>query len=374
MDVWRRMKRRCYPGETYHTNYGVRMDGYAEGNETENDGGAGSGNWGHSGRKGQIGGSKGGTGGKQHRLSTPSGGYTSMSQAYKENEKRSKSNGTAASKQQESNKVIHKPADHYTKGIVYEKDQNLKEWKGTYRDPLTREKKGYTGKTKKEVQDLVKEQEERYNEIYNRNYEEYGKNRVAASQIDMYAESLWIDSNAPKKLDRELTTDEIVSKIGGYDKTEGSCTSLAIAYAANKGGLDAKDYRGGDSRKMVSYGYQTIFKSLGANTSDRTIDGAKKMLSSMQEGKEYIFTTGLHTSVVRKKSGTLQYLELQSTPSGNGWINFTSDITSTLKNRFGSTEGVRNCQNTIVDIDKVINNAGSNQMLNKVICYINTDK
>lgn len=55
------------------------------------DGGPGSGNWGHAGRPGHRGGSAPG-GGKSNRLATPDGGFTSASQAYKENEKRNKAN------------------------------------------------------------------------------------------------------------------------------------------------------------------------------------------------------------------------------------------------------------------------------------------
>lgn len=61
------------------------------------DGGSGSGNWGHVGRPGKIGGSGKG-GGAQNRLQTPSGGFTSRAQAEKENRhggKNSKGPGSA---------------------------------------------------------------------------------------------------------------------------------------------------------------------------------------------------------------------------------------------------------------------------------------
>ena len=61
--------------------------------ELSEDGGPGSGNWGHAGVKGKVGGSAKGTGGKQHRLTTPSGGFTSRSEAEKENKQRSKGGG-----------------------------------------------------------------------------------------------------------------------------------------------------------------------------------------------------------------------------------------------------------------------------------------
>lgn len=83
---------RYYPGEVFgsqHGLYGYRAD------EINQDGGPGSGNWGHAGRPGKLGGSGKGTGGKQHRLSTPSGGFTSRAQAEKENRQRSKASGSS---------------------------------------------------------------------------------------------------------------------------------------------------------------------------------------------------------------------------------------------------------------------------------------
>ena len=53
------------------------------------DGGPGSGHWGHAGRPGEIGGSTEG-GGVAFRLTTPSGGFTGLNGAYKENEKHNK--------------------------------------------------------------------------------------------------------------------------------------------------------------------------------------------------------------------------------------------------------------------------------------------
>lgn len=77
------------------------------------DGGPGSGNWGHEGRPGKVGGSGKG-GGIANRLSTPSGGFTSRSQAEKENRQRNKSlsggstgtekKGSSEKKSQPSNK------------------------------------------------------------------------------------------------------------------------------------------------------------------------------------------------------------------------------------------------------------------------------
>lgn len=64
------------------------------------DGGPGSGNWGHSGRPGVRGGSGAG-GGAAYRLTTPTGGYTGLVGAYKENVARSK-NGNGGKTAQKS--------------------------------------------------------------------------------------------------------------------------------------------------------------------------------------------------------------------------------------------------------------------------------
>lgn len=62
--------------------------------ESRLDGSIGSGNWGHAGRPGEVGGSQEG-GGVPFRLSTPQGGFTSLNNAYKENEKRNKESGSS---------------------------------------------------------------------------------------------------------------------------------------------------------------------------------------------------------------------------------------------------------------------------------------
>lgn len=45
--------------------------------------------------------------------------------------------------------------------------------------------------------------------------------------------------------DTNRTEQDIIDGISGGDETEGSCSSLALAYAGNKGGYDVLDYRDG---------------------------------------------------------------------------------------------------------------------------------
>lgn len=58
-----------------------------------------------------------------------------------------------------------------------------------------------------------------------------------------------------EKLQHALTTEQIIDKISGGDKTKGSCVSMSMTYIANKSGLDVLDYRGGNSCYVFSVKY-----------------------------------------------------------------------------------------------------------------------
>lgn len=72
------------------------------------------------------------------------------------------------------------------------------------------------------------------------------------SKIIKALEDRKIEYNEVKELDRELEEWEIISRISGGDKTDGSCSSVAFAYIGNKNGLDVLDFRDGDSRKFFA--------------------------------------------------------------------------------------------------------------------------
>ena len=84
------------------------------------DGGPGSGNWGHSGRPGIRGGSGAG-GGAAYRLTTPSGGYTGLVGAYKENKQRDKNKtvvgGSEPEKKEEPEKKQEAKVSAFTKSL-----------------------------------------------------------------------------------------------------------------------------------------------------------------------------------------------------------------------------------------------------------------
>lgn len=84
------------------------------------DGGPGSGNWGHAGRPGIRGGSGAG-GGAAYRLTTPSGGYTGLVGAYKENKQRDKDKtvvgGSEPAKKEEPEKKQEPKVSAFTKSL-----------------------------------------------------------------------------------------------------------------------------------------------------------------------------------------------------------------------------------------------------------------
>lgn len=172
------------------------------------------------------------------------------------------------------------------------------------------------------------------------------------------------------------TEQEIISDISGGDMTDGSCSSLAFAYAGNKAGYEVYDFRDGQSRK--------VFSSMSAIEQIARLDGvfsrivsgkddtvcAEQLMTTMQPGKEYYLATGQHAAVVRLSgSGQYQYLELQSAnPSVNGWQPLTL---SSLYVRFGCEDGqMVSYSNCLIDLDSLQN---SKEFLN-VLGYINTAK
>lgn len=57
-----------------------------------------------------------------------------------------------------------------------------------------------------------------------------------------------IKSYKVKMYEKQSSTEEIIKNISGGDETEGSCASLAYAYAGNKAGYTVNDFRGGESQ------------------------------------------------------------------------------------------------------------------------------
>lgn len=187
-----------------------------------------------------------------------------------------------------------------------------------------------------------------------------------------------IQKNQVKPLEKELTEDEIIQRVGGGDMTAGSCASLCLAYAGNNAGYNVLDFRGGDS---LEYFCKTgnlikIAKMDGVQSkiikSGNDIKASLELLKDMQENKQMILITGKHAAAVRKNAEGYQYLELQSR-SNNGWHTLTENI---LRYRFGcqrshTTHGYKyETSNMLIDIDSFKKNKG----FSEVLSYINTDE
>lgn len=181
---------------------------------------------------------------------------------------------------------------------------------------------------------------------------------------------------AVSELKEPLREDEIIERVGGGDKTTGSCSSLAFTYAGNRCGFDVLDFRGGNSQRFFSMtgNIMSIAEKVGGTIAKHTNDfkKAKDLLKTTQRGKEYYFTCGSHAAIVRRTETGFEYLELQSAVS-NGFKTLTDDV---LKWRFAAKKShtlygkkceTRDC---IIDIDLLRKDSG----FKKLLGYINTAK
>lgn len=191
------------------------------------------------------------------------------------------------------------------------------------------------------------------------------------SELKEYAQDMMVKKVQYRNIHKHIKTpseETIIKNLGGGDETKGSCASLALAYVANKMGYDVLDFRGGTSQDLVSHCYDRLMRKLGA-IGERSPDdfaNAGKVLSHVEEGKEYCFATGRHAAVIRKKNGKLEYLELQSTHS-NGWSELNERV---LRNRFAckSRRSSRNGTSTLLEISKL----SDNEEFISYLGYVNT--
>ncbi len=185
-----------------------------------------------------------------------------------------------------------------------------------------------------------------------------------------------VEKRATARLKRSLTEREIVERVGGGDKTSGSCSSVAFAYIGNKEGIDVLDFRGGKSREFFarSGNISEIANLPGiiSFTEKHTNDFAavKKLLGNLEKDKEYYLATGRHAAIIRIDGKGYQYLELQSAVE-NG---FKPLNTTTLKNRFKcqkshTSQGMKlQATSVIIDADSL----GSSTEFRELLGYLNT--
>lgn len=187
-----------------------------------------------------------------------------------------------------------------------------------------------------------------------------------------------IEYNPVSKLNKKLSEKEIINRIGGGDMTKGSCSSVSLAYIGNKNGLNVLDFRGGKSQTFFStpYNFLNMCDDLKINydveSNYNDVLGAMNLLNKVKEGKEYLLSTGNHTTIIKKVSGKLQYLELQET-NNNGFKPFTIQ---TLKKRFGckqsnTVQGNKvKVKNILIDTEEFKNK----NEFKEILGYINTYK
>lgn len=167
-----------------------------------------------------------------------------------------------------------------------------------------------------------------------------------------------------KKLPKRLSDEDIVARVGGGDITQGSCASVAFAWAANKGGLDVLDFRDGASRVFFSK-YSNLMeicdKVGGISSLDTT---AIQLMKQTEIGKHYYIAVGRHAAIVKQTSkGKYQFLELQSATQ-NGWKPLDGKVFQWRFKASGKGVGL------LIDIELLQKDKGFQKMAG----YINTAK
>lgn len=182
-----------------------------------------------------------------------------------------------------------------------------------------------------------------------------------------------------KKLNKNLEEHEIIARLAGGDKTKGSCSSLAFAYAGNKNGLDVLDFRGGNSQLFFSTPRNIIdiaeirgVKSLIVENSNdfRAINTLLEFIT--EDNKEYYLSIGKHAAIIKREFNRYYYLELQD-KIDSGYQFLTDKV---LKSRFGCKKsytvyGMKlKPKNVIIDIDSL----RDNKEFEEILGYINTNE
>lgn len=222
----------------------------------------------------------------------------------------------------------------------------------------------------------------KYEEWYNKNIIEKTKVNETGSgnykDVMIFCKKQKIAYNKPEKLTKTLSTDEIIDRVGGGDKTVGSCSSVAFAYIANRGGLDVLDFRGGSSQEVFSLpsiiskiaGFSDVDSYVEKDVSDYVAVG--RLFDKMIQDKEYYLTTGCHAAIVRKNGKVPEYLELQS-PDNNGYKPLNK---KKLRSRFGCQKSHTivgrkiKASSILIDVDSLAKSAE----FQEIIGYINTNK
>ena len=191
-----------------------------------------------------------------------------------------------------------------------------------------------------------------------------------------------VDYNPVQNQTKKMSEEEIINHLAGWDKTDGSCASVGLAYIGQKQGLDVLDFRGGKSEEFFSNALNLYKLSQVDGIKSLKADGkcsltvGNRLLKQVEEGKEYYLCVGRHASIVRKtKEGKLQYLELQADVASGygGWHDFDKNARYTLNKRFVCTStsdhGASSTYDFMIDIDE---SDFSTDDFKALLGYINT--
>ena len=191
---------------------------------------------------------------------------------------------------------------------------------------------------------------------------EVEKSALGLTKYANELEKKGVKYNEVKKYDKQPTEQEIIKKIEGGDYL-GCCSSLAFAYAANKGGFDVTDFRGGGSMDYFSssYNIRKICEAVGGIS--EYMSGVEAMKMTVV-GKEYYLAIARHAAIVRQVAPKqYEYLELQwGDSSKNGWKKLNA---AEFARRF-SARGREYAQ--LIDVELLF----KNKDYQKLMGYINT--
>lgn len=205
-------------------------------------------------------------------------------------------------------------------------------------------------------------------------------NLTASQNGEMIAElqSVRVEDIPVQTLKKPLNEEKIIERVGGADKTRGSCVSTCHAYIGNKAGYDVLDYRGGESQNFFATRSNTKkiaqFKGVKAyfETNGNDYTAVSRLVKNAEEGKDYMLVTGHHGAIIRKDGGVWRYLEMQGTEEQNGWHNLNNAV---LKERFGCTKthtkfGMKyKPESILIDTETLYDNDAYKELLG----YINTN-
>ena len=198
----------------------------------------------------------------------------------------------------------------------------------------------------------------------------YGSNNFNSIVSSLGGQGVSYRQIEPARLNR--SSEEIVANLSGGDLTQGSCSSLALAYAGNRAGYNVLDFRDGESRLFLSARSSirqiaTLPGVRSAEASGRNdLETTHNLIDTIPSGEEFYLATGQHAAIVRNNNGQMQYLELQHPSNGNGWHDLDDYV---LMNRFGASPNhTVPFSSHLIEVDSLANNQ---EFLN-ILGYINT--